>query len=103
MQRLGLVVLLALAVVSSWAEPLEKPGVTYEKKPSGRVYGSDGSISDPNPTSPNKVYDTDGRAYRSNVQTMPNGANTLAKPLPRANTPVGSSTGVRSGVGGVRR
>lgn len=104
MSKNGLLTLLVVGLMANClAEPMEKPGVTYEKRPSGRVYGSDGSLTDPKPSAPNKVYDSDGKAYH-NTQTIPNAANTLAKPLPRATSPVGRSTGVRPSVGsGIRR
>lgn len=96
MNKLGLCALLLVAV-HSWAEPLEKPGVTYEKKPSGRVYGSDGSVYDKLPTG--KVYDTQGKAYSSNDGQAPTGtASGIAKPLPRANTTGGTSGNIRTGV-----
>ncbi|MFD1259729.1 hypothetical protein [Entomomonas asaccharolytica] len=88
---------LFLVTVYSWAQPVEKPGVTYEKKPSGRVYGSDGSVYDKLPTG--KVYDTQGKAYSGNVKQAPIGTvDGIAKPLPRANTTGGTSGNIRTGV-----
>ncbi len=101
--RLMSLLVMSLAITASWAEKLEQPNVIYQKKPSGRIYGSDGSITDTKPSFPNKVYDSDGKAYPANLQTIPNSADSIAKPLPRTTIPVGRSTGVRAGVGGVRR
>lgn len=96
MNKLWLCALL-LVTVHSWAEPLEKPRVTYEKKPSGRIYGSDGSVYDKLPTG--KVYDTQGKAYGGNVRQASSGtASSIAKPLPRANTTGGISGNIRTGV-----
>lgn len=58
---------------------LKKIGVHYETKPSGRVYGTDGTVVDQYPTG--RVYDTQGKAYTpSSVKYT----EKLAKPLPRA-------------------
>lgn len=93
MVRIVLMLATVLVASCSWAEPLEKPNVTYEKRPSGRVYGSDGSVYDKLPTG--KVYDSQGKAYGTRPQPIGN-ANNLPKALPRANTsgmPTGSIRG----------
>lgn len=94
---------MSLVITSSWAEQLKQPNVMYQIRPSGRMYGSDGSITDPKPSFPNKVYDSDGKAYPTNLQSLPSGAEGLAKPLPRSTTPVGRSTGLRVGGSGLKR
>lgn len=55
--------------------------VHYETKPSGRVYGSDGTVKDQYPTG--KVYDMQGKPYANSMPAIGRG-DTLAKPLPRA-------------------
>lgn len=93
-KRLLAMATMAVVTCYGWAEPLEKPNVTYEKRPSGRVYGSDGSVYDKLPTG--KVYDAQGKAYGSRA-TPTGSASNLAKPLPRVNTSGGRSGNIRTG------
>lgn len=84
-------------ITSVFAEALDKPGVSYEKRPSGRSYGSDGSVRD-QPLG--RVYNSDGKPYNATptVRAPATGTSTLPQPLPRAN-PSGSNSGVsRRGV-----
>ena len=60
----------------------KKIGVHYETKPSGRAYGSDGTVVDQYPTG--KVYDMQGKPYASVAPLSIGRPETFAKPLPRA-------------------